>query len=371
MGRKNVFANVMPAGDTPGAASELTAVNEPNGAVALRLGVELAGEAARPRVGEGRAPAKPAIPLGAVGAVAQALQAAREKEELQLQSRLATGEHVVEVETSRIVRSFVRDRMDESEQSFAEFREGIRANGQQTPILLRPHPDRPGHYQIAYGHRRERACRELGRPVKAVIQDMSDAQLVIAQGQENSARKDTTFIERAMYAAQLEDFGFDRKIIGAALGVDKTELSRLLSVYRAIVPSILVAIGSAPKIGRDRWTELGARLGEAGERELTAVNRMLAEEAFVRLSSDERFARVLSALTSTSKPSVPLVTVAKGSDGVHLAEVRRSKSGGMTLKLDGRELPDFGDFLLSRLPDLYEAFREKMAGAGEREEEDI
>jgi ParB/RepB/Spo0J family partition protein len=43
----------------------------------------------------------------------------------------------------------------------------IRDQGQRTPILLRPHPDDLGRYQIAFGHRRYRALQTLGRPVKA------------------------------------------------------------------------------------------------------------------------------------------------------------------------------------------------------------
>ena len=93
----------------------------------------------------------------------------------------------------------------------SDFIDAIRITGQQVPILVRPHPEIEGRYQIAYGHRRARAARELGRPVRAVVRQMSDAELVVAQGQENSARRDLSFIERALYAAKLERAGFDRE----------------------------------------------------------------------------------------------------------------------------------------------------------------
>ena len=67
-------------------------------------------------------------------------------------------------------------------------------------------------------------------PSAPVVRQMSDAELVVAQGQENSARRDLSFIERALYAAKLEEAGFDRETIMAALNVDKTGLSRLISV---------------------------------------------------------------------------------------------------------------------------------------------
>jgi len=41
-----------------------------------------------------------------------------------------------------------------------------------------------------------------------VVRSLTDEQLVIAQGQENSGRTDLTFIERARFAARLEDRKF-------------------------------------------------------------------------------------------------------------------------------------------------------------------
>ena len=51
-----------------------------------------------------------------------------------------------------------------------------------------------GFYQVAYGHRRVRATAILGIKVRAIVRDLTDAELVIAQGQENNARQDLSFI---------------------------------------------------------------------------------------------------------------------------------------------------------------------------------
>jgi len=125
---------------------------------------------------------------------------------------------------------------------------------------VRPHPTETGRYQIAYGRRRLRAAAELGRPVRAVVKPLSDEQLVIAQGQENNERKDLSFIERAIFAAQLETRGFGRETIMAAMCVDKTGLSRLISSAVRIPRDIIQAIGPAPKTGRDRWSDLAVAL---------------------------------------------------------------------------------------------------------------
>uniref|UniRef100_UPI001D0E2864 ParB/RepB/Spo0J family partition protein n=1 Tax=Klebsiella pneumoniae TaxID=573 RepID=UPI001D0E2864 len=76
------------------------------------------------------------------------------------------------------------------------------------PILVRPHPTIDGRYQVAYGHRRLVAVRQLGFKVKAVIRELSDDQLVVSQGQENNARTNLSYIERALFASRLEDRSF-------------------------------------------------------------------------------------------------------------------------------------------------------------------
>ncbi len=114
--------------------------------------------------------------------------------------------------------------------------------------------------RVVYGHRRVQACLALQRPVRAVVKALTDAQLVVAQGQENSARKDLSYIERALFAMRLSDRGFDREVIMAALGLSKSHLSTLLSVGRRIPVPLIEAIGPAPKAGEPRWSALAERL---------------------------------------------------------------------------------------------------------------
>ena len=155
------------------------------------------------------------------------------------------------------------------------------------PALVRPHPHKEGRYQIAYGRRRLRAVAELGRPLRAVVKPLTDQQLVVAQGQENSARTDLSFIERALFAARLEEGGYDRETIMAALSVDKTGLSRLISSAVKIPRDIIEAIGSAPRAGRDRWIELATRLESPTA--TAAARRLIESDGFAHKDSDERF----------------------------------------------------------------------------------
>ena len=174
-----------------------------------------------------------------------------------LKAQLATGAQVVDLDPHLVDPSFVRDRLAEPEgEAFELFKASLAADGQQVPILVRPAPNNEGRYQAAYGHRRLAALRALRHPVKAIVRDLTDEQLIVAQGKENSDRRDLSFIERALFAARLEDRGFSRAALTAALSLQKGNLSTMISVARSIPEALIVAIGPAPKVGRPRWEQL-------------------------------------------------------------------------------------------------------------------
>jgi ParB family transcriptional regulator, chromosome partitioning protein len=290
---------------------------------------------------------------GAIGAVTRSIQglksAASEAE--QIKAKLASGHAVVELDPALCDPSPIVDRIADDRASPSELIELIRASGQQVPILARPHPDTPGRYQIAYGHRRVGAARALGRPVRAVIRQLTDAELVIAQGQENSARRDLSFIERALYAARLEEAGFDRETIMAALNVDKTGLSRLISAAVKIPRDLIEAIGPAPKVGRDRWMELAAKLesGTAGE----SAREIVRDPSFAGVDTDARFELVLKAVQAPPRSRAksggrPLTT----REGRGIGRIERAGKGARLILTEA----GFTDFLVAQLPDLYEAF---------------
>lgn len=296
---------------------------------------------------------RPLVRSGAVGAMGRSLgritQAAEEARAL-----VAAGDTVIELDPSSIDPSFVTDRFVAADEGFSDLVSLIRERGQQVPILVRPHPERPGRHQIAYGHRRWRAASELGRPVRAVVKDLLDEDLVVAQGQENSARTDLSYIERALFAVSLEDRGFERPLVMSALAMEKSQISRLLAIGRAVPASLATAIGPAPKTGRPRWTALVEALGREGADDI--LERTLARPDFRNLASDARFARVLAALTaSPERARGGLVSAWKNPAG--RAVVRIDQNARRThLIVDERIEPSFGTYLIEKLPDLYEAF---------------
>ena len=334
MGRKNLLADLD--------GGELTAVNFDSA-----TGGDVPRRLAQPTLGS----------RGAVGAMSRSLEmiSAERRAAQVLGERIAAGQNVVEIDTVLIDPSFVTDRMRGTDQDHAKLKELIRQHGQQVPVLLRPHPSQPSRFQVAYGHRRVRALAELERPVRAVVRELTDDELVVAQGQENNARKDLSFIERASFAATLEDRSFGRETIMAALNVDKTELSRLISVSRAIPRDIVEAIGPAPKAGRRRWMELADRLGARGADKAAAP--ILDDDKFRSRDSDGRFGFLYAAL-APRRPKAARPTVWTGDDGKKVVRIERSLDR-TTLVVDDKTAPAFGEFVIDRLPELYRAFREE------------
>jgi ParB family chromosome partitioning protein len=311
---------------------------------------------------------------GAFGAVTRTIDdlAARADAAKELEARIAAGDLVVELDPSTVDRSFIVDRMGEEDDGYAVVFEGIRAQGQSSPILVRPHPNVSGRYQVAFGHRRLRAAAELGKPVRAVVKQLSDRDLVVAQGQENSARADLSFIERARFARHLEAAGYDRETIMSALSVDKTTVSRLISVASQLPEAVVDAIGPAPGTGRDRWLELCGSFQNSGKDRMLDV--LLRDPAFLAGSSDSRFHAVQEFLQRPAGGHADEAEVLRNSgsrlrgqrsywsssNGVKVAKVTLNDRN-FILSIDRRVAPHFGDYLLDEMGRLFEAYSKKHA----------
>lgn len=294
---------------------------------------------------------KKSSPLGAIsqslGGISEKVKRAEE-----IEQKLIDGQVIIELDPAAIDNSFVPDRMESTEEQNAAFRELIRQHGQNVPILVRPKPDDPERYEVAFGHRRLRAARDLGIKVRAVVRSLSDEQLVVAQGQENSGRTDLTFIERARFAARLEDRKFSREIIMAALNVDKAALSRLIAIATRVPAAVIDAIGPAPAFGRVRWQELTDLLENDDTR--ARALEVVRAPTFSALDTDKRF-EALAAGLRVKSPRARAETWA-ADDGTHAARVARAGKK-LTLTFDDRVAPKFGEFVRQKLQKLYDEFK--------------
>ena len=280
-------------------------------------------------------------------------EAARTAEALRQQ--IESGSTVVELPAGLVDPSFVADRFDRTaDTAYRRLVESIREAGQQVPILVRPHPAEPGRYQIAYGHRRREAAAELDRPVRAIVRALGDDELVVAQGKENGERRALSFIERALFAAELQRRGFDRATLNGALGVHTAEMTRLLAVATAIPEALIRRIGPAPKAGRQRWQELARECDRPGG--IAALSAALDQPALQALPSDRRFDAVIAALRARDAAPGPEVDTWVDAQGRILVRIEHAPAG-LRITLDERAGPGLSAFFGRELRLLWGRWR--------------
>ena len=273
--------------------------------------------------------------------------------------RMLEGETVVALDPELLEGSFVADRIGDDQEDYVQLREAIRQSGQSTPILVRPHPDAEGRYMIVFGHRRARAARDLQVPVRAVIKPIEDIAHVIAQGQENTARSDLTFIEKARFAKKLAANGMSKDVVKIALTIDDTLLSRMLAVADTVPEAVLDAVGAAKGVGRDRWEELKKLVQIPANAE--SACEFVKTDSFRHTVEGERFNLLLAELKTAKKPkkkqtasaSVRQFDVAAKT----VAVTTRTAGKTFTLALTSKDASRFGAFLSDRLESLYQTFQ--------------
>ncbi|MDR6670232.1 plasmid partitioning protein RepB [Rhizobium sp. 1399] len=291
---------------------------------------------------------------GPVGGITKTLGSITEKVERanDLERQLAEGQTVVELDTALIDASFVADRLEVDAAELAQLIEQIREHGQQVPILVRPHPDAKGRYQVAFGHRRLAATKALGIKVKAIVRTLTDGQLVVSQGQENNSRTDLSYIERALFAHRLEEKGFSNDVVMAALNVDRAALSKMRVITRQVPFVLISAIGAAPEIGRRRWLEFGEHLEG---KDIDGLVAMLSADYMRSLSSNDRFHQVFGLATKKETGPKP---VAKSTQIADLPVKFKRTPATATFVFDSKAAPGFDEFVQERLKRLYAEYQQ-------------
>lgn len=283
--------------------------------------------------------AKPRYSTGAIGAVSQSIAGLKSRAVQEIDPRMVDG-------------AGLKDRLSVDPKDHADLVASIREYGQQVPILVRINPNNQERYEIVYGRRRLAALKELGLPIKAMVRDLNDRDLAVVQGQENSARKDLSYIEKANFARQMRDAKYDRKVICDALNTDKTLISRMLSVADRIPLKVIEKIGAAPKIGRDRWIALADMIEaqQLGSDQLLAL--IPAEDA-----SDDRFDGLMrNLMPKKSAPKAPEQTEFRAADGAIFAKAVQ-KGSTWTLSLDQAKDDGFSDWLSQNLAQLHSRWK--------------
>ncbi|VWX63001.1 Chromosome partitioning protein ParB [Burkholderiales bacterium 8X] len=198
-----------------------------------------------------------------------------------------------------------RDEAHFSTEAFARLKQEIAsAGGNIQPIKVRPLASIPtgegqARWEVVYGHRRHRACLELGIPVLALIQgEMKDAELFVEMERENREREDLSAWEQGvMYMRALEMGLFpSAKQLAAAIDRDMSNISRAMALAK--LPGEVVRAFGSPLNLQFRWA---TPLKDAHQRDpegLLARARSVIEDDAKKRSPAE----VFTALTAQASP---------------------------------------------------------------------
>jgi ParB family chromosome partitioning protein len=290
------------------------------------------------------APAPVDRPRTAMGAISASIAMGRgvEAENRDLRAKLERFEDATVVEfldPKRVKPSRFANR---HELSFAgaEF-EGLKAEIQAAgrnvqPIKVRrvgQGADGQDEYEIAFGHRRHRACLELGLPVAAIVEVLTDSQLFTEMERENRERQDLSPWEQGvMYKRAIDDGLFPSlRRLATSIGAQVGNVSTAIQLA-SLPPEVIEAFPS-PLSLQFRW---GAALRAAIEKSPDGVLFQARELAAMtpKLAAKEVFARLTGAGASTTSLAPVQIT----SVGKVVGQWDKDPKGGLSIRLKAGSL---------------------------------
>lgn len=150
------------------------------------------------------------------------------------------------------------------------------SNGNIQPIKVRHLKGQVDQYEVVFGHRRHRACLELGIEVLVIIEDMDDAELFCQMDRENRERSALRPYEAGMtYARALDEglFPSARKLADSA-SIDLSQLGKALALAR--LPNEIIQAFPNPLELQYRWA---TGINQAIQRD---PERVLAEAKLIQ-----------------------------------------------------------------------------------------
>jgi ParB family chromosome partitioning protein len=123
--------------------------------------------------------------------------------------------------------------------TLAELVDSIRARGILQPLLARPHPKKPGQFQIIAGERRWRAAQQAGlHELPVLVRDLADTDAMAASLVENLQRQDLNPIEEGEgFRRLIEEFGLTQEQLGTAVGKSRSHIANAIRLLQ-LPPSV-------------------------------------------------------------------------------------------------------------------------------------
>lgn len=112
----------------------------------------------------------------------------------------------------------------------AELMQTLKATGQITPAIVRPHPKKGGFYELVAGARRKVACQALKITLDAVVREIPDAEFEDMILTDNLQREDPDPMQEAILIERRLAAGAAPQEIAARYGKSDTWLKRRMKL---------------------------------------------------------------------------------------------------------------------------------------------
>lgn len=189
---------------------------------------------------------------------------------------------------------------------FEELKADVQSvGGNIQAIKVRPIPGSdPQQYEIVYGHRRHRACLELGLPVLAVIESINEQALFVEMDRENRQRADLRPYEQGeMYRRALDEgLYLSLRKLAESIGMQASNVSVAIKIAR-LPEDVLDAFASRLDI-QYRWaTPLADALAKDPDVVLARAKAITVERNIKPKSALHVFQTLIGEMTDDSKKS--------------------------------------------------------------------
>ena len=217
-----------------------------------------------------------------------------------------------------------RRRFDEAE--LKDLAASIREKGVLQPLIVRPHPEREGEYEIVAGERRWRAAQLAPQhEVPVVVRAYDDGEVLEIAIIENVQRQDLNPVEEARgYRQLMERFGHTQEQLAAVLGKSRSHIANVMRLLQ--LPDDVLGLLEEGKL-----TAGHARALITSERASALAREIVARGLSVREA--ERLAKK-GGSAGASKPKGRAAT--KDADTRRL-EADLSANLGMKVSIDHRQ----------------------------------
>lgn len=260
----------------------------------------------------------PSTFVGRVG-MQPALGFAAENE--RLKAERADGMVILRLDPKSIGRTRFANRhkrgLSTTDAEFKKLKDSIHANGQDTPIRVRPIVGGSAtEYEIVEGHRRHAAILELDREVAggfpilarldAKVAESKD--LVLKMYRENAERADLSAYETGTMFAQWLSAGIfaTQRAVGDAVGQSEQNVGKYLGI--ANLPEYLLRAFRDPRVIALRWS---SELSNACREHEVEVKRVASELAGLETPPEPE--QIFTALTDVAAAARLIARAASGS----------------------------------------------------------